>query len=126
MNNTQNFLRNMAENCIDQWFCTMKNNKEDWKNDYLMMEDGMWMEREGFVYEWQENKDIFCIHSFVENDTLFFKLLPIGIQYNPSFGYDGVVREDGELDDEIIKNLNKNGEVVEEYFTIGFTMWIHV
>jgi len=116
----------MAERCIHQWFRTIKNNKEDWKSDQLMMEEGKWMEQEGFVYQWQQNKDIFQIHSFVEKDTLFFKLLPVGMKYDRSFGYDGVVRGDDDLDDETQTYLNKNGEVIQESFTDGFVMWINV
>ena len=123
--NQRGYVKQAIE-CIQKWFLTIQQNKEDWRNDWLLMDEGRWMARENVVYEWQKNTDIFKIHTYVKNDGLYFKLLPIHMEYDRSYGYDGVIRNDDELDNVSRVTLEKNGETVQETFTNGFIMWIIV
>lgn len=114
-----------ALDCIDYWFCNMQQMRENWQNEWLCLEKGKWIKRDGILHKLQQNKDVFKIYAYIQNDGLYFKLLPVGMHYDRTYGYDGVIRGDDELDHTTMATLEQSGEIIEEVFTNGFIMWIN-
>ena len=70
-------------------FDVMKRERHYWTNDWVLLDEGLWMETDRTFYEWQDDDEVFAIHLFPSENLMHFKLLPHGIPYKESYGNDG-------------------------------------
>ena len=82
-------VQSMAIAGIHRLFDKMKCDRDYWTNQWVLMDNGLWMETERTFYEWQDDDEVFVIHLFPDEVYMHFKLLPRGIRYKESYGHDG-------------------------------------
>ena len=82
-------VQSMAIAGIHRLFDGMKRDHDYWTNQWVLMDNGLWMETERTFYEWQDDDEVFVIHLFPDEVYMHFKLLPHGIRYKESYGHDG-------------------------------------
>jgi len=83
-------VQTRAIGLIHDTFNMMKANREYWTNDWLLMDDGLWMETEKTLFEWQDNNEVFRIHLFPKDELLYFTVLPPRVVYKEELhGHDG-------------------------------------
>ena len=115
-----------ASRVIHDWFAELTKNNDDWENSYLKLENGVWMATERTRYEWQDHNSIFEIHIFPKKDMMYFKLMPVGMRYTYSCGYDGVfsIFNENREDEYIIANGKLTNKCKLEYVDDNMYMYI--
>ena len=115
-----------ASRVIHDWFSELTKNKDYWENDYLKLDNGLWMATENTRYEWQDHNSIFEIHIFPKNEIMYFKLMPVGVRYTYSCGYDGVfsIHNENIEDEYIIANGKLTNKCKLEYVDDNMYMYI--
>ena len=97
-----------ATQCIHDWLYAIAKAKGNWWNDWVHLENGLWMYNENQFYEWQEHDEVFSIHTIEKKDGLYYKLLPLNIEYKEEYGYDGFFIETKKMEkkEKLIQDAN--------------------
>jgi hypothetical protein len=88
---------------IKEWLSQKVQRKEYWTNDWLLLENGVWMQDESRPFEWQEPDEVFSIHFIRKPEGLYFKLLPLLVSYKDDYGVDGLFAVDDQVHEQFYK-----------------------
>ena len=126
-------VQGKCKKMIHDWLIDQAKQKTDWDNDWLLLQNGLWMEDESHFFEWQEHDEIFRIHLFPTRSVIYFKLLPPHIMYSEECGFDGFIHKWDPLTEKNIKhfdiiikegNLTQTCAQVNKSVEDGLYMWI--